>query len=273
MDLELEGWRALLLGAGRGLGGATAIALAREKASVAVVARTRETVEAKARACRDAGATTALGIAADVTNPGELEGAVRESAAAMGGLDALVTFVGGSQPGGAELDDAGWDTALQRNLWPAIRATRLALPLLETSARERGALPPSSVDSAGNRRQSVVLHVASIWGREGGGAMSYNAAKAALISLAHEQARELAPRGIRVLSLAPGSILHPGGSWERRLRSDPAGIAEFVRREIPFGRFGTSEEVGDTIAFLCSPRASWIAGACVVADGGQSRSF
>jgi 3-oxoacyl-[acyl-carrier protein] reductase len=185
----------------------------------------------------------------------------------------LVTFVGGSQPGGAELDDAGWDAAWQRNLWPAIRATRLALPILETSARERGALPPSSVGSAGSRRQSVVLHVASIWGREGGGAMSYNAAKAALISLAHEQARELAPRGIRVLSLAPGSILHPGGSWERRLRSDPAGIAEFVRREIPFGRFGTSEEVGDTIAFLCSPRASWIAGACVVVDGGQSRSF
>jgi len=103
--------------------------------------------------------------------------------------------------------------------------------------------------------------------------MSYNAAKAALISLAHEQARELAPRGVRVLSLAPGSVLHPGGSWERRLRSDPQAVAEFVRREIPFARFGTAEEVGDTIAFLCSPRASWIAGACVVVDGGQSRSF
>ena len=74
-------------------------------------------------------------------------------------------------------------------------------------------------------------------------------------------------------SLAPGSILHPGGSWERRLRNDPAGIAEFVRREIPFGRFGTADEVADVIAFLCSPRASWIAGTCVVVDGGQSRSF
>ena len=103
--------------------------------------------------------------------------------------------------------------------------------------------------------------------------MSYNATKAALISLAHEQARELAPRGIRVLSLAPGSILHPGGSWERRLRSDPGGIADFVQREIPFGRFGTAAEVGEVIAFLCSGRASWIAGACVVVDGAQSRSF
>jgi len=115
--------------------------------------------------------------------------------------------------------------------------------------------------------------VASIWGREGGGALSYNTAKAALIALAHEQARELAPRGVRVLSLAPGSILHAGGSWERRQREDPAGIAAFVKREIPFGRFGTAEEVGDTIAFLVSTRASWIAGACVVVDGAQSRSF
>jgi NAD(P)-dependent dehydrogenase (short-subunit alcohol dehydrogenase family) len=105
-----------------------------------------------------------------------------------------------------------------------------------------------------------VLHAASIWGREGGGLMSYNAAKAALISLAHEQARELAPRGVRVLSIAPGSTLHAGGAWEDRLRRDPTGVAEFVRREIPFGRFGTAEEVGDIIAFLASPRASWVGG-------------
>ena len=191
------------------------------------------------------------------------------------GVSVAATSVGGggSQPGGAEMDDAAWAAALDRNLWPSIRATRLALPFLEASARERGALPPPTIDSPGSRQQSVVVHVASIWGREGGGSMGYNASKAALISLAHEQARELAPRGVRVLSLAPGSVLHPGGSWERRLRSDPQGIAEFVRREIPFGRFGTAEEVGDTIAFLCSARASWIAGACVVVDGGQSRSF
>jgi len=273
MDLQLEGSRALLLGGGRGLGGAAALALSEEQASVALVARTRKAVEERARLCREAGAPKAVAIAADATVAAELERAIREAASALGGLDILVTLVGGSQPGGTELDDAGWDAALQRNLWPAVRATRLALPMLEASARERGALPPASVDAPAHRKMSVVLHVASIWGREGGGAMSYNATKAALISLAHEQAHELAPRGIRVLSLAPGSILHPGGSWERRLRSDPAGIAEFVRREIPFGRFGTAEEVGDTIAFLCSPRASWIAGACVVVDGGQSRSF
>ena len=273
MDLELAGRRALLIGAGRGLGGAAAVAMAREGASMAVVARTREAVEERVRLCLAAGAPQAVPVVADATDPAQLAAAVQASADALGGLDVLVTLVGGSRPGGTELDDAGWDFALRQNLFPAIRATRLALPLLEASALERGVAWPSSVDAPGNRAHSVVLHVASIWGREAGGKMSYNATKAALISLAHEQSRELAPRGVRVLSIAPGSILHPGGSWERRMNQDPEQIGEFVRGEIPFGRFGTAEEVGDVIAFACSPRASWIVGSCVVVDGGQSRSF
>jgi 3-oxoacyl-[acyl-carrier protein] reductase len=232
-----------------------------------VVARTAEDVQSRAKECRAAGAEDALGIAADATDPAQLDAAIDQTASRFSGLDVLVTLVGGSQPGGtAELSDSQWQSVYERNLWPAVRASRAALPHLEASAKRRG-FPTR------HREASVLLHVASIWGREGGGAIGYNTAKAALIALAHEQARELAPRGVRVLSLAPGSILHPGGSWERRQKADPAGIADFVGREIPFGRFGTAEEVGDTIAFLVSVRASWIAGACVVVDGGQSRAF
>ena len=280
MDLGLSGKSALLLGAGRGIGGAAALALAREGCSVAVVARSREAVEAKAQQGRQAGAPRALGIAADATDPAQLERAVQEAAEGLGSLDILITLVGGSAPGGTA--DADWGAAWDRNFWPAVRASRLALPLLTSSAARRGfaaTIPAAEfttttpAEVAVPRQASVILHVASIWGREGGGSLTYNAAKAALISLAHEQARELAPRGIRVLSLAPGSILHPGGSWEKRLQSDPAGTSAFVQREIPFGRFGTAAEAGDAIAFLVSPRASWIAGACVVVDGGQSRSF
>ena len=267
MDLGLEGKCILLIGAGRGLGGAAAVAIARERAQVAVVARTRADVEARARECDAAGAQKALAILADATDGAQLDAAIEQTAAQLGGIDALVTLIGGSQPGGtADLSDADWRSVYDRNLWPAIRASRSALPHLELGAARRGF--PKAI-----REMSVILHVASIYGREGGGTISYNTAKAALISLAHEQARELASRGIRVLSLAPGSVLHPGGSWERRKQADPAGIAAFVQREIPFGRFGTAEEIGDTIAFLVSPRASWIAGACVVVDGAQSRSF
>ena len=266
----------LLIGAGRGLGGAAAVALAREKARVAVVARSASAVEAKAAECLKAGAEKALGIAADATDTASLKKAIETTAEAFGGLDGLVTLVGGSQHGGtAELSGAEWEAAYERNLWPAIRASRYALPQLIASAARRGfAEPvPAMAEPHAVREMSVILHVSSIWGREGGGPLAYNTAKAALIALAHEQARELAPRGVRVLSIAPGSILHPGGSWERRLKSDPANIVAFVQREIPFGRFGTAEEVGDVIAFLLSPRASWIAGSCVVVDGGQSRSF
>ena len=296
MDLGLHGKAALLIGAGRGLGGAAALTLAREGCNVAVVARSREAVEARAAACKNAGAPRALAITADATDPAQLKRAIQTTADELGGLDILVTLVGGSTPGGtADLVSADWEAAYERNLWPAIRASRYALPLLIESAARRGFATASGARSrypapGGEqpvvgamlrtpapvpvpREASVILHVASIWGREGGGALTYNTAKAALIALAHEQARELAPRGVRVLSLAPGSILHPGGSWEKRLQKDPVGTTAFVQREIPFGRFGTAEEAGDAIAFLVSPRASWIAGACVVIDGGQSRSF
>ena len=112
--------------------------------------------------------------------------------------------------------------------------------------------------------------IASIWGRESGGRMVYNAVKAAEISLAKAMAQQLAKDNIRVNSVAPGSILFPGGSWDKRQKADPAGIAEFIKTELPFGRFGRAEEVGDAVAFLASPRASWISGSCVPVDGCQS---
>jgi 3-oxoacyl-[acyl-carrier protein] reductase len=102
--------------------------------------------------------------------------------------------------------------------------------------------------------------------------MVYNAVKAAEISLAKAMAQQFAKDGIRVNSVAPGSILFPGGSWEKRVKADPDGMAAFVRAELPFGRFGRAEEVGDVVAFLASPRASWISGSSVTVDGCQSRS-
>ena len=101
--------------------------------------------------------------------------------------------------------------------------------------------------------------------------MVYNAVKAAEISLAKAMAQQLA-KDIRVNSIAPGSILFPGGSWDKRQTGRSGRIAEFISTELPFGRFGRAEEVGDAVAFLASPRASWISGSCVPVDGCQSRS-
>ena len=153
------------------------------------------------------------------------------------------------------MDDAYFGMSLYLNLLSSMRVVQRAAPHL--IARGGGSITMTS----------------SIWGREAGGAPGYNVAKAAVIALAKALARDYAPHGIRVNRVAPGSILFPGGGWDRRQKADPAGIADMIKRELPAGRFGTPEEVADVVAFLASPRASWISGACIVVDGAQSHAF
>ena len=254
MDLELAGKIAVVTGSSRGIGRGIATRLGEEGADVVFCARGADVLEEAVSAAGGPG--RAHGVVADVTSPQGAAQVVDAAVAAFGGLDIVVNNVGGS---GArtidEMDVDDLETVLGRNVIPALAVSRAALPRL----RERGG--------------GVISLIASIWGREAGGSPSYNVAKAAEISLAKAMASDLAKDEIRVLSVAPGSTLFPGGSWERRVRDDPEGMASFVERELPWGRLGTVDEVADVVAFLVSPRASWVVGTCVVVDGGQSRSF
>lgn len=254
MDLGLNGKIALVTGASRGIGNRIALALAGEGAHLCVCARNEDGLKTAADQMAALGVEVEA-VSADVTTP---EGAERVVAAArerFGGLDVLINNVGGSAwTPFVEISDEEWTRVFDMSFFSAIRVSRAALPLME--ARGGGS----------------IVSISSIFGREIGGPISYNAAKAALISTTANLAQEAALKNIRVNTVAPGSILFPGGSWERRVKADPEGMKAFVEANIPFGRFGSPEEVAAVVVFLASEQASWVTGACINVDGGQSRS-
>ena len=249
MDFGIEGKVALVTAATRGIGLATAQALAREGASVAVVARTASEVMQVAESING------FGVAADVTTEEGCRRSVEETQHNLGLIEILVNNYGARA--GTSWSDTGpneLNKAFEGNAVVSARMTQLVLP----GMIQRG--------------WGRVVVITSVFGREAGGAPAYNAAKAAEISLVKSLAREVASKGVTVNGVAPGSVLWEGGGWHRRQQADPDGIAEFVRQEMPLGRFGTVEEVANVVAFVCSQQASLLTGACINVDGGQSRS-
>ncbi|WNG21488.1 SDR family NAD(P)-dependent oxidoreductase [Cystobacter fuscus] len=256
MDLELKGKSALVTGSSRGIGRAIALSLAREGVRVCLSARGAPGLEAVAAELRASGAEVAS-IAGDVATPEGAQAAVDAAVRAFGSLDILVNNVGGSGGAGSfDVATAGqWTAVLDSNLLATVWCSQHAVAQMKTQGG------------------GCIVHINSIFGREYATSAPYTAAKAAVTALTKEMAVDLARHRIRVNGVAPGAILFPGGSWDRRRQANPEKVEKMVREELPWGRFGTPEEVADVVVFLCSSGARWVTGATLPVDGAQGRAF
>jgi len=254
VDLGLKGKIGLVTGASRGIGNRIALELAAEGMNLCICGRTEGTLAAAAEQICKAGVEVETFVG-DITDTASANAFIAAAKARFGDqIHVLINNVGGSVwTPFAEITDEEWLHVFNLSFFSAVRVSRAAFPGLEAGG-------------------GSIVNVSSIFGRENGGPISYNAAKSAMISMSSNLAIESTKKGIRVNSVAPGSIIFPGGSWERKQKADPEAMAKFVEDSIPGGRFGTPEEVAAVVTFLASPKASWVLGACLNVDGGQSKS-
>ncbi len=252
MDLELTGSVALVAGSSRGIGLAVAEAFLREGASVIVTGRDKDSLRTAEEVL--AGGDRVLAWCGDLGDPQAATACLDAVGTRFGRLDALVANVGsGRGTRGWDVPADEWLATLQTNLLGSVGLARRAAPLLQEGG-------------------GAITFVASIAGLETIGApIPYEAAKAALIHSAKALSRALAP-AVRVNTVAPGNVLFPGGRWEELQAENPDGVAEMLRTQVPLGRFGEPGEIADAVVFLSSRRAAFVTGACLVVDGGQSRS-
>ena len=250
MDMKLAGRVALITGASRGIGLATAVCFAQEGCHLVLSARSPADLDtARSKLSKAASVTT---VVADVTDPAQAEALVAEAVRVHGGIDILVNNVGGG--GGrriADSTDDEWRRTMEINVLQTLRMMRLATPHMA------------------GRPGAAIVNIASIsgWTPQLSSSGQYGAAKAALIFNTEIWALDLNNHGIRVNTVSPGSILIAGNGWDRYRQTEPAGYAAYVEHGFPMGRLGTGEEVADVVVFLASPRAHWINGRNVPVDG------
>jgi 3-oxoacyl-[acyl-carrier protein] reductase len=247
----------MITGGSRGLGRQIAGTLAREGCKVAICARDEEQLKQTVSEFKGQG-YEAQGTRADVIQEEDAARFHQETVDGLGDPDILVNNVGGRR-GSVIFEETSMEQfieGLHVNLISAVRLSALVLPHMK------------------NQGWGRIINISSIYGREHGGSIDYMTGKAGLIAFSKHLALQLASSGVLVNCVAPGSIDFPGSTWDRFQRTQtPEVVAEFIDRNLPMGRFGWPEPIGEMVAFLASDRANLITGACVNVDGGQSKSL
>lgn len=257
MDLQLKDKVVFVAGASRGIGLGIVETLLAEGARVAIAARGAEKLEEeRARLAAQYGEKRLWARAGDLRDTATLEEMVDAIESEFGPLWGAVANVGLHPcPPGFDVDDDTWTAGMQQNLDSAFRLARTCLRKMEP------------------RGEGSIVAISSIAGMGAlGTPLTYGTAKAAMNHMVKELARITGPSGIRINAISPGNIIFPGGSWQERSEGERGEVwKKWIRREVPLKRFGTPEEIGAPAAFLLSPVSSFMTGAIIPVDGGQTR--
>lgn len=262
MELGLKGKTALVTGASKGLGRATAESFAREGMRVVISARTAPDLDRVAGEIHGRTGAEIAYFAGDLGDPATAEKLVRFTLEKFGPLHVVVGNAGGppAMPF-ADTEDDGYRSALQRNLLGNIRLAEAAVPVMK------------------RQKWGRLLHITSFGGRQPIPFMYYsNTARAAVHAFSKTLAYEVAPDGITVNCVCPGFILTDRLRGYIEMMSRQAGVSPKdyeaqMLKDVPAGRFGTPEEFADLMTFLASECAGFITGSLVTADGGMVRGL
>ena len=257
MELGLKGKVAVITGGTQGIGKATAQKLAAEGASVVIVARGQEGLDAVAAEIRAAGGKVAT-VAADVSKPDDCERVIADAVKAFGGVDILVNNAGTSATGAFEsVTDGAWQADFDLKLFGAVRLIRLALPQMKARGGGR------------------IVNVTNIGAKQPGAkTMPTTVTRAAGQAMTKALSKEYAPHQILVNSVCIG-LVRAGQHEKRAAREgvDVESIYENLGKNIPIGRVGRADEAANVIAFLVSEAASFVTGSSINIDGGASAVF
>lgn len=248
MSSGLEARHVVVCGGSRGIGRSIALAFAKAGAHVSICARGAETLAATQAELQAEGSGTMHAAACDLSSADAIAAYIPAAASALGGIDCLVNNASGF--GGGDTEE-GWAASMSVDVLATVRASQAAHAFLLKGTN------PS------------IVNITSISGfRPSVRTSAYGAAKAAVMHYTTSQAAVMARQGIRVNSVAPGSIEFAGGVWDERKKSAPA-LYNNILKSIPFGRLGAPEEIADVVLFLASPQARWVTGQVIAVDGGQ----
>lgn len=256
MIVELKGKKALVTGGSRGIGGAISRALAEAGASIAIFGRDFNSLTEQRAKLESFGVPVEI-FQTDVLDPAQVSESWEKLEKQWGGVDILINNVGGGGRWGSEnilqTPLSTWDEVLQKNLGVAIQLTTLSLPYMKSKGWGR------------------VVTVTSIYGVSIGGRPWFNIAKVAQTTLMKNLARnlEFVRNGITFNSIAPGAVYIDGTGWSAMRQDNPIEFQAFID-SLPLGRMGTPEEVASLALFICSEKASFLNGASITLDGGES---